>query len=73
MSVPAKPPETGTTVTVHRAGLIGTGAMVLGLAYAALDDLTTTADGVFPELFFVAGSLPVLVLIWRQIRSTFED
>lgn len=66
-------PQKRTGTAVHRAGLAGSTVTILGLVYAALDDLTTSADGLFPEFFFIAGSIPLLVFLWRRFRSTFDD
>jgi hypothetical protein len=58
---------------VHRAGLISAAVTVLGLDYAALDDLLTTADGIFPEFFFVVGSLPLLAFIWQRWKRRSDE
>lgn len=65
-------PDKRSTNAVHRAGLAGAGLTVLGLDYAALDDLLTSADGLFPEFFFLIGSIPLLVFVWQRFRSTFD-
>jgi hypothetical protein len=58
---------------VHRAGLISAALTVLGLDYAALDDLLTTADGIFPEFFFLVGSIPLLAFIWQRWKRRREE
>ena len=66
-SAPTPERRVGADV-VHQAGLVSAALTVLGLDYAALDDLLTTVDPVYPELFFVIGSIPLLALIWRHYR-----
>jgi hypothetical protein len=63
----------GRADIVHRAGLISAAVTVLGLDYAALDDLLTTADGIFPEFFFLVGSLPLLALIWQRWKRRRDE
>ncbi|HXV85224.1 MAG TPA: hypothetical protein VD793_00920 [Gemmatimonadales bacterium] len=58
---------------VHRAGLVGVGLMILGMDYAALDDLLTSGDEMFPEFFFVVGSIPLLAFLWRRWKRNRED
>ena len=67
---PARKPRTDL---VHRAGLISAAVTLLGLDYAALDDLLTTADGIFPEFFFVMGSIPLLAFIWQRWKRRHQE
>lgn len=68
-----QPAARSRTDLVHRAGLISAALTVLGLDYAALDDLLTTADGIFPEFFFVVGSIPLLAFIWQRWKRRHDD
>ena len=75
-SAPAPAPTPARKVrtdVVHRAGLISAAVTLLGLDYAALDDLLTTADGIFPEFFFVMGSIPLLAFIWQRWKRRREE
>jgi len=67
------PARKAGTDLVHRAGLISAAVTLLGLDYAALDDLLTTADGIFPEFFFLVGSIPLLALIWQRWKRRHEE
>jgi len=67
------PARRGRIDVVHRAGLISAAVTLLGLDYAALDDLLTTADGIFPEFFFVVGSLPLLAFIWQRWKRRHDE
>jgi hypothetical protein len=55
---------------VERTGLASAGLTILALDYAALDDLLTTADAIYPELFFVIGSIPLLALLWQRWKRS---
>jgi len=75
-SAPAPAPTPARKVrtdVVHRAGLISAAVTLLGLDYAALDDLLTTADGIFPEFFFLVGSIPLLAFIWQRWKRRREE
>ncbi|MBI2072313.1 MAG: hypothetical protein HYT81_04615 [Gemmatimonadetes bacterium] len=69
----ARPRPRARTDVVHRVGLISAALTVLGLDYAALDDLLTTADGIFPEFFFLIGSIPLLAFIWQRWKRRHEE
>lgn len=70
---PATPVRKARIDLVHRAGLVSAALTVLGLNYAALDDLLTTADGIFPEFVFLMGSIPLLALIWQRWKRRHEQ
>ncbi len=58
---------------VERAGLASAGLTLLALDYAALDDLLTTADPIYPELFVVVGSIPLLALLWQRWKRARSE